>query len=162
MFRKQTYMSNIKELENQQLGFYYEILHKKINDIKLEIFDDIADVLGNPPPIEYETYEDPEKFHTYCTTYLSYIQKETKDLFQSLLQQVQDTQEEICTRQLQMMKEIGITTPSIRTEMIAEQMRGKNFPIFDRIIRYIKLKKERPKNKKIDILEGLEEMFEKL
>ncbi len=66
------------------------------------------------------------------------------------------------TRQLQMLKEIGITAPSMRVEMIAEKMRGKEFLIFDRIIKRIKLKRERPTNKKIDILETLDEMFEKL
>jgi hypothetical protein len=37
---------NIKGIENQQIGFYYEVTEKKINDIKIEIMEDIMNIFG--------------------------------------------------------------------------------------------------------------------
>jgi transposase len=84
-----------------------------------------------------------------------------------LLEQEQDLQKEIYERQIKMLKEIGISIPSVRVHMIIEEMGGKKFQMFDMMIRYIKLAKKnkaqkRPQNRKIYVPPKLGKIFGKL
>lgn len=160
-------MHEIKTLGNMQLWLYYEITHKKLNTIKSEIINDIWDLLGNVPEIDFETYAAPEKFHNYCKYYRQNIQNINKEIFLTLMKQEKDIKEEIGERQIKMLKEIGIVTPSIRVLMIIKETRWVNFQMFDDMIRYIKLAREwkvdrRPKNKKIYAPPKLIKTFENL
>ncbi|MCX6824344.1 MAG: hypothetical protein NT085_04410 [candidate division SR1 bacterium] len=160
-------MYDIKNLGAEQLGLYYEVTYKKLNDIKIEIIEDIAELLGTTPQIEYTTYIEQKEFEIYCTPYLQDIQKEKKEMFLILSQQEQTIQEEIRTRQKQMLKNIGITTPSLRVQMIKQATEGGQFPMFNDMITYIELLKtgeenKRPKNKKIYASPKLIEFFENL
>lgn len=132
-------MHDIKSLGNQQLGLHYEVTHKKLNDIQLAIVDDIADLLGKMPAIDYTIYTNAESFHTYCQKYRTSIQQEKKELFITLMQQQKNIKKEIKARQIRMIKEIGITIPSVRVQMIMEITNGTNFQSFDEMITYIKL-----------------------
>jgi len=135
-------MHDIRSLGNEQLGLHYEVTQKKINDIQTAIIDDITNLLGIVPIIKDDIYNNPEKFHIHCKPYLSYIEKEKKEILLILIQQEKTIDKEIKHRQTQMLKEIGITTPSIRVMTIVEQTRGKNFPLFNNMIKYIKLVKK--------------------
>ena len=116
-------MHDIRSLGNQQLGFHYEIINQNINDIQTAIIDDITDLLGIVPVIDDDTYKNTEKFYNYCKKYRLHIEQEKKNLFTVLIQQQKDINQEIKQRQTYMLKEIGITTPSIRVIMILEQTR---------------------------------------
>ena len=113
-------MHDIKKLGAQQLGLYYEVTYKKLNDIQITIIGDIRDLLGKNPQIGYKTYTDTKEFYRYCKQYRPNIQKEKKEIFLVLSQQEQAIQEEIHTRQKKMLNDIGITTPSLRVQMITQ------------------------------------------
>ncbi len=160
-------MHDIKLLGNQQLGFHYEVINQKLNDIQTAIIDDITDLLGIVPVIDDDTYKNTEKFYNYCKTYRLYIEQEKKNIFTILIQQQKDIQEEIKKRQLNMLKEIGITAPSTRVMMIVEQTRWIHFPMFDYMIKYIKLAQQWkedtwPKEKQIYAPVKLIETFKNL
>ena len=160
-------MHDIEKLGNQQLRLHHEKTNQELNDIKIAIVDDITDLLWIVPVINDDTYENTEKFLNYCKEYQLYIENEKKNLFVILIQQQKDIKEEIKKRQLQMIKEIGIITPSIRVMMILKQMEWNNFQMFDHMIRYIKLAKKwkadkRPKEKQIYAPIKLIETFEKI
>jgi antitoxin component of RelBE/YafQ-DinJ toxin-antitoxin module len=85
----------------------------------------------------------------------------------TLIQQNKDIKEEIKKRQINMLKEIGITTPSTRVMMIVEQTGGNNFPAFDTMIKYVKTakkykKRKRPKRRVIYAPKELIETFKKI
>jgi len=114
-------MHDIKKLGNQQLGLHYEVIYKKLNDMKIDIMEDITDILGKVPGMDVETYTNHQKFHEFCSEYLSSIQEEKKNALLALLMQEKTIQQEIERRQKQMLKDIGIDTPSLRTKLIAEK-----------------------------------------
>ena len=66
---------------------------------------------------------DTPKFYEYCSTFEAHIGKEKKDLYAILITKEINIKEEMKTRQKKMLKEIDITTPSMRVRMIAEEMR---------------------------------------
>jgi len=158
---------NIKRLENQQIGFYYEVTEKKINDIKIEIMEDIMNIFGGQTGIDNKTFVDHKKFQEFTSYYQTAIQEEKRDILMALLEQEKDIQEEMHERQIKMLKEIGITIPSVRVHIIIEEMGGKNFQMFDMMIRYIKLAKnnkaqKRPQNRRIYVPPKLVKIFGKL
>lgn len=102
---------------------HYEVTHQKFNDVQIAIVDDITDLLGNAPAIDYDTYTNAEKFHAYCEKYRPSIEGQKKELFLILMKQQKDIQEEIKERQVKMLKEIGIIAPSTWVFMIMEEMR---------------------------------------
>lgn len=160
-------MHDITSLGNKQLSFYHETIDHKLNNIQIEIVEDIADLLGQTPSISHETYTDTEKFNRYCEKYRPSIEQEKKDLFLILMKQKKEITEEIHKRQVKMLEEIGIFTPSTRVMMIMEQTQGTNFQCFDDLIRYIKLARadkanRRPKEKKIHAPQRLIEIFDNL
>jgi len=158
---------NIKGLENQQIGLYYEVTEKKLTDIKIDIMEDIMNIFGGHTGIDNDTFIDHKKFQEFSSHYETAIQEEKKDILMALLEQEQDIQEEIQKRQIKMLKEIGITIPSIRVHMIMEEMGGKQFQMFDMMIRYIKLAKKnkikkRPQNRRMYAPPKLIKIFAKL
>lgn len=160
-------MHDITLLSNRTLGIHYESKHKELNNIQTAIVDDITDLLGIVPVIDDSTYTNPEKFYHYCKPYLAYIEKGKEELLITLIQQNKDIKEEIKKRQLAMLKEIGITTPSTRVMMIVEQTGGNNFPAFDTMIKYVKTakkykKRKRPKRRVIYAPKELIETFKKI
>lgn len=70
--------------------------------------------------IDNEIFVDKKKFNEYYLTHAAIIQSTTKKTFILLCQQEAVVQEEISKRQAEMLKEIGISTPSIRVGMITE------------------------------------------
>jgi predicted nucleotidyltransferase len=114
-------MYDIKKLGNQQLGLHYEVVHKKLNDMKRTIIEDITNLWGKSPNIDFNTITDSQKFHTYCSEYISSLQEEKKNALLALFTQEHTIQQEIEKRQKQMLKEIGIHTPSMRTKIIIEK-----------------------------------------
>ena len=113
-------MHDIKNLGAEQLGLHYEVIYKKLNDIKIEIIEDITELLGKNPQIGYIEYTDPKAFERYCRPYRQNIQKEKKEIFLGFLEQEQTIQKEIHARQKKMLEAIGITTPSLRVQMITQ------------------------------------------
>lgn len=157
---------NIKALGNKQLGLHYEVTYQKLDEIKIEIIEDITDLLGQAPKIGFETYQNPQKFCEYCKQYRSNIEKEKKELFLLLIKKEEDIQQEIIRRQRNMLFEIGIETPSIRVFEIIQEMKWTNFQVFDELIRFIKMAKKwqghkRPQGKKILAPQKLIEKYEK-
>lgn len=158
-------MSDIKSLGNKQLSLYYEITNQKLNDIQLTITDDISNIFGQAPVIDFDTYTNVEKFGAYCEKYRSSIEQEKKELFLILKKKQKEIQDEIIERQTKMLKEIGIITPSMRVLEITHKMRGAHFQMFEEIIRYIKLTKKgqwdkRPKERIIMAPPTIIEKFE--
>ena len=140
---------------------------KKLTDIKIEIMEDIMNIFGGNTGIDNDTFVDHKKFQEFSSHYQTAIQEEKKDILMILVKQEQDIQEEIHERQIKMLKEIGIIIPSIRVHMIVEEMGGKNFQMFDMMIRYIKLAKKnkaksRPQNRRIYAPPKLIKIFAKL
>lgn len=120
-------MNNMKHLGNKQLSLHYEIIQHKLNDIQIAIIDDISEILGKTPNISHEIYTNPEKFKHYCERYRLSIEQEKKELFLILMKETKEIKEEIGKRQIKMLKEIGITTPSRRVQMIMKETQGTYF-----------------------------------
>jgi len=112
---------NMKTLGNKQLGLHYEVIYQKIDNIKTEIIRNIADILGQAPKIGFEIYKDSKLFRTYCKNYESSIEKTKKDMLEILIQQEENIRKEIQRRQREMLKDIGITIPSLRVIMIMKE-----------------------------------------
>jgi hypothetical protein len=107
-----------------------------------------------------------EKFKQHVEHHRTNIPKESKEIFSLLNKEQKEIQKEIEIRQKKMLAEIGIQHPSLRVQMIAEYMQGERFPLFDDMIKYIKLHQQkqlhkRPKNKKIMAPQELIDFFEK-
>jgi menaquinone-dependent protoporphyrinogen IX oxidase len=158
---------NIKELENEQIGIYYDVTEKKLTDIKIEIMEDIMNVFGGHTGIDNNTFVNHKEFQEFIGHYQTAIQDEKKDILMILIEQEQDIQKEIRERQIKMLKEIDITIPSIRVHMIVDEMGGKNFQMFDMMIKYIKLAKKnkietRPQNRRLYVPPKLVKIFGKI
>jgi hypothetical protein len=84
-----------------------------------------------------------------------------------LVEQDKHIKKEIKKRQIQLLKDIGITTPSIRVLEIVKKTEGEYFSVFSDMIEYIKLlntgrSDERPKDKKIFIPKNIIDIEKKL
>jgi len=159
-------MDNIKWLGNKQLGLKYEITEKRLNDVKMEILEDIKDILWVNISINMDIIKNTEKFKQHFENHRTNIQKENKEIFSILSKEQKEIQKEIEIRQKKMLTEIGIHHPSTRVQMIAKYMQGEKFAFFDDMIRYIKLKQQkqlhkRTKNKRIQAPKELIDFFEK-
>lgn len=130
-------MTNIKNLGNKQLGYYHEMLYTKIYNLQNEIIEHISDILGKEPDISIEEEADPKKFMIFCKRYNSAIETEKQRLLQTLMLETQEIETEIYKRQLEMLKEIGIQVPSLRSTLIIEKTWGEKFLYFDDMIHYI-------------------------
>ena len=155
-------MSEIQTLGTQQIWLYYEVIEKRINESKIQIIEDISNVLGQEHHIDNETFVDKKKFNRYYLVHESIIQDTTKEMFLILRQQESDIQKEIGKRQTEMLREIGIIAPSIRVGMITESTKWKYFPLFEKMIKYIKniqqgKTKWQPNDKKIQYPPQLQE-----
>lgn len=162
MFMKPNHIAN---LGNAQLGRHYDATHKKLENIKEEILEDITNILWHDPDIDNATYMDTPKFYEYCSTFEAHIGKEKKDLYAILITKEINIKEEMKTRQKKMLKEIDITTPSMRVRMIAEEMRWEYFEMFDIMINYVKRRKqwkwvERPEDRELLAPKTLRDIFE--
>ncbi len=132
-------MNNIKSLGNKQLSLYHETIYQKLNNIQMAIMEDITYTLGEKSPIINEISTNTKKFKKYYKKYQHIIQKEKKELFLIVMKQQNEIKEEIERRQKQLLKDIGIISPSMRVQKIIEETQGIYFRSFDEIIKYIKM-----------------------
>lgn len=142
-------MNDIKSLENIQLGIYSDVVEKRISMIKLEILENIKEILGKKISIDTKTYNTEKLFYTHCKNYRSIVDTEKKELFYMLAEEKDSIKKEIEKRQKKMLQDIKISNPSQLVASITKEMSGTYFPMFDRIIRHIKTIQE----KNTDIIE---------
>lgn len=157
-------MTDLKQLENQQLGLYYEKIDRELNIVQTEILKQLQDIFNDIPYINSSTYNNPKKFKNFCSPYRNVIRDKYKKDFIEIIQQREKIEKEIKFRQKKMLQEIGITIPSILTETIVNWLGWNQLPVFEQLIKFIKLAQQwkwhtRPKEKKIYIPEELRNKF---
>lgn len=154
-----------KSMGPMKLSMCYKHNGKALSEIKKEISDHLYESLKIE--IDVSRMEDSERFHEGIQNYYDHIIPESKKQFMQLFEEKRTLDKEVKERQVSMLKEIGIITPSTRVMQIMKETEGENFHIFSDMIRYIKLDKKnkthlRPKEKGIRSTKGLKEMESKL
>lgn len=155
----------IGNLWNKQLSIYYRKNLEDLWYIKNEIANNLYETLKIE--IDNNRLENTEIFANGIENFENYLSPETKDSFTTLVEQDKHIKKEIKKRQIQLLKDIGITTPSIRVLEIVKKTEGEYFSVFSDMIEYIKLlntgrSDERPKDKKIFIPKNIIDIEKKL
>lgn len=145
---------NMDTINNQDLGFYYEIISEKLQNAKLKIIENIVIVFSDDKKPDRETFHQDEKFMKYCTPFRSIIDEDEREGFENLHNERQQVMQEIRTRQWELLKEIHIEHPSMLVHMLMDQTRGEHFPLFDDVVQLTKLllkneADQRPKDKEL-------------
>lgn len=132
-------MESMKTMDNQDLGFYYEVIAEEIKASKLKIVENIVKVFSLDRRPDKETFHQDEEFKRYCRPYRSLVDDCVKDSFDVLSEEREQIKEEMEKRQRTLLKEIGINNPSVRLRILMDQTRSEHFPLFDDLITFTKL-----------------------